>query len=79
MMLCAFSCSPSSVAKVTSTVRHDNSWRHRRHASGTTGRKMRNLNADDHKFASILIFAYIYDATIASLTGMTTILRLPKG
>ena len=40
--------------------------------------KMRNHNADDHKFASSLIIAYIYDAFIALFFGMTSILRLPK-
>jgi hypothetical protein len=52
--------------------------RHRRHAYGTNSRKMRNNNAEDHKFASLLMNAYIYDAMIASFSGITSILRLPK-
>jgi hypothetical protein len=50
--------------------RHENSWRHGRHASGTIGRKM--------KFGSFLIIASIYDYITASFSGITSILRLPK-
>jgi hypothetical protein len=56
-------------------IRHENSWRHGRQASGTNIRKMRKQDTEDDKFASVLINAY---ATVASLTGMTTILRLSK-
>ena len=29
--------------------RHENNWRHGRHASGTKSREMMNRNAEDHK------------------------------
>ena len=34
-------------------TRHENSWRHGRHASGTGSRKMRNHDAEEHKFANL--------------------------
>jgi hypothetical protein len=40
--------------------------------------KMRNHDVEDHKFASLLIIAYIYDDIIASFSRITSILRLPK-
>jgi superfamily II DNA/RNA helicase len=48
--------------------RHENSWRHGRHASGTI-REMMNHNGEDHKFASFLIMS-IYDYIIASFSGL---------
>jgi hypothetical protein len=54
------------------TDRHENSWRHRRHASGT--KKMRNQYAEDRKFASVLTITYINEATIALFSGITLIL-----
>jgi hypothetical protein len=47
---------------------------------GTEGtpREMRNHNDEDHKFASILTLAYIYDFIIATISGMATFLRLPN-
>jgi hypothetical protein len=39
---------------------------------------MRNHYTDDPKCNSFLILAKIYDAFIASFSGLTSILRLPK-
>jgi hypothetical protein len=58
------------------THRHENSWRHWKHASGTNSRKMRNHYAEGHKSASILLIAFIYEATIDLFLGITSILRL---
>ena len=38
----------------------ENSWRHGRMSPGKKSMKMRNHNADNHKFASFLIITYIY-------------------
>ena len=43
------------------------------HSSGTKSRKMRNQYGEDHKFASFLIIAYIYEAIITLFSEMNSI------
>ena len=38
--------------------RHENSWRHGRHASGTKIKKLRNHYAADHEFVHSIMYEY---------------------